>query len=336
MSFLRRIYIFLYRYAIFLLLLMIVIASIVLFWLQKKDDIKPLISKPEYHFYFIAQNSVDPFWKEAINGAQQAAKDNNVVVEFNSPRFNDPDEELKYLDIATISRVDGIITHASNSQDFTDAIDNAYNNKIPVITFENDDSESKRYAFVGTNNFIVGCEAARLLTEATGGKANIAVISSNESDQNAVEHNLKMNGFMNIIKNFPEMKVIKTYTSKMGILSAEEITQKIIDSEDDINAIFTFSSADTLGSAQLIVDRNKVGSIVLVGYGSSDEILRYIDKGIIFGTVASDSYEMGYKSIKAMVDIKEGKNVPGFIDTEVKVIKKDNLESMKSNNHVVE
>lgn len=319
----------LYRYAILILILMVVLASGVLFWFQKKDDIKPLMSKPQYHFYFITQNSVDPFWSDVIRGAKQAAKDNNVVVEFNSPRFNDSKEELKYMDIATISKVDGIIAHVSNSTDFTKAIDRAYDKGIPVITFVNDDSESKRYAYVGTNNFIVGREAARLLIEATGGKANIAVISSNGSEQSSVEHNLKMNGFMSILKNFPDMKVVSSYTSKMGILSAEEITQTIIDSENNINAIFTFSSADTLGSAQLIVDRNRVGSVVLVGYGSSDDILHYIDKGIIYGTVTSDSYEMGYESVKAMVDLKEGKSVQGFIDSEVNVITKKNLDSFK-------
>jgi ribose transport system substrate-binding protein len=328
MNFLKIFTKFLYKYAILILLLMVASASVTLF-LLRKEDLKPLISKPKHHFYFIAQNSVDPFWDEVVRGVEKAAKDYNVVVEFCAPRFNDPQEELKYIDIATISKVDGIITHITNGIDFTGAIDRAYYNRIPVITFENDDSESKRYAFAGTNSFTIGREAARLLVEATAGKANIAVISSSELNQGSVEHNLKMNGFISYLKDYPNMKVIETYTSKMGILSAEEITQNIIDSEENINAIFTVSSADTLGSAQLIVDRNKVGSISLVGYGSSEEILRYIDKEIIYGTVASNPYRMGYESLKALVDIKSGKSVPTFIDTELKVITNKNLESFK-------
>jgi ribose transport system substrate-binding protein len=317
---------FLYRHAIVILLLLISLASLSLYWLRN-EDIKLPISKPKHHFYFIAQNSVDPFWNEVIRGVEMSAKDSNVVVEFYAPRFNDPLEELKYIDIATISRVDGIITHVSNAIDFTDTINKAYDSQIPVITFENDDSESKRNAFVGTNSFIIGREAAKLLVEATDGKANIAIISSNDSSQGSMEHNLKMNGFISTLRDYPNMKIIKSYSSKMGILSAEEITQTIIDSDDKINAIFTVSSADTLGSAQFIVDRNKVGDIALVGYGSSDEILRYIDKEIIFGTVASDPYKMGYESLKALVDIKSGKSVPTFIDTEVKVITKKNLDT---------
>jgi len=328
MNTLRNIYRFLYRQAILILLILIFGASIVLFY-SSKEDVKLPVSKPTHHFYFIAQNSVDPFWEEVIKGVEKSAKDNNVVVEFYAPRFNDPQEELKYIDIATISKVDGLITHVSNKVSFTDYIDKAYNNKIPVITFENDDSESKRNAFVGTNNFIIGRQAAKLLVEATDGKANIAVISNNDLDQSSIENNLKMNGFMSILKEYPQMKIIKTYLSQMGTLSAEEITQTIIDSRNEINAIFTISAADTLGTAQFIVDRNKVGNIILVGYGSSEEILRYIDREIVYGTVASDPYKMGYESLKALVDIKAGKSVPTFIDTEVKIITKKNLDTFR-------
>lgn len=319
---------FLYVYAIPILTLMVIIASIVLFWLQR-EEIKPYISKPRYHFYFIAQNSVDPFWNEVMKGVQKSAEDNNVVVEYNAPRFNNPEEELQFMNIAVISKVDGIITHVPGGIGFTGAIDKAYDKGIPVITVENDDSESKRYAFAGTNSFELGREAARLLIEATDADANVAVILNGDLEQDAIEHNLKMNGFISTLKEYPNMKIVATYTSKMGILSAEEITQKIIDSGEGVNAIFTASSADTLGSAQLIVDRSRVGKIVLVGYGNSEEILRYIDKEIIYGTVASDPYKMGYESVKALVDVKDKKSIPSFIDTQVKVITKKNLSSYR-------
>jgi ribose transport system substrate-binding protein len=319
---------FLYKHAITILIVLIAVTSLTLFWLRKEEITEPLF-KPKHHFYFIAQNSVDPFWIEVIRGAQKSAKDNNVAVEFYAPRSNDLNEELKHIDIATISKVDGIITHASSTGDFTEAIDNAYNNNIPVITFENDNSKSKRQTFVGINSFIIGSEAAKILIEATGGNANIAVISSEDANQDSVEQNLKMSGFISTLKEYPNIKIIKNYSSKMGILSAEEITQKIIDSEEKINAIFTVNSADTLGAAQFIVDRNKVGDIILIGYGSSEPILRYIDKGIIYGTVASDAYKMGYEALKAMVDIKDGNPIPTFIDSEVEVITKNNLDKYK-------
>lgn len=310
---------------IYILIILITISSIFLYLLKKEKN-KIVTVKPNYHFYLIAQNSVDPFWKEIKQGAEIAAKNYNVVVEFNAPRFNNPRDELKFLDIAIVSNVDGIITHVSSGFDFTKLIENAYEKKIPIVTIENDDKESSRNTFVGTNSFLLGKEAAKLMIEATGGRANIAIIVSNDYELDKVSKNLKINGFLSTIKNYSSMKIVKIYNSKMGILSAEEITQSIINSEQNINAIYTTNSVDTLGSAQLIVDLNKVGDIHLVGYGDTEGILRYIRNGVIYGTVMSDPYRMGYESVKALIDIKEKNNVSTFIDTGVKVIKKENLD----------
>lgn len=320
----KKIFDWIVRHMMLILIIFIAMTGMSLYWLQREET-SIFLSKPKYHFSFVGQNSVDPFWKEVRRGIEDAAKYYNVVVEFNAPRFNHPQDELKYLDIAAMSNVDGIITHVSNGVNFTELINKAYSKGIPVVTIENDDKNSNRNAFVGTNSFLLGKEAAKLMIKATGGEANIAIIVSNDFEMDTASQNLKINGFLSTINSYPHMKVIKVYTSKMGILSAEEITQSIINSQLGINAIFTTNSVDTLGAAQLIVDHNKVDSITLVGYGDTQNILRYIEKGIIYGTVMSDPYKMGYESLKALMDIKEKNNVSTFIDTGVKVIEKENL-----------
>jgi ribose transport system substrate-binding protein len=310
---------------ILILVILIAALSIFLYKLQKVEE--PIFAKtPQYHFYMVAQNSVDPFWKEVKMGAMDAAKRYNVAIEFNAPKFNNIQEELQYLDIAILSKVDGIITHVSNSKEFVDLIEEAYKEGIPVVTIENDAKDSKRQAFIGTNSFQLGEEAGKLMIKATKGKANIAIIVSNDYQLDTVNQNLKINGFLDAIKDYPQMKVVKVYTSKLGTLSAEEITQSIISSKQNINAIYTTDSVDTIGTAQVIVDFNKVGDIAIVGYGDTADILRYIDKGIIYGTVMSDPYRIGYESVKSMVEIKEKNNVSTFVDIGVNVITKDNVK----------
>jgi len=312
---------------ILILFFLILITGSFLYRLGTIDTTQPQNDKPFYHFYFIGQNSVDPFWREVKRGVTNAAKEYNVVVEFTAPRFNDPNEELQFLDMAITSKVDGIITHVSNGEESTKLINDAYNKGIPVVTIENDSKDSNRYTFVGTNSFLLGKEAAQLMVEATEGTANIAIIVSNDYELDTTSQNLRINGFLSTIKEYPNMKIIETFTSELGILSAEEITQSILGNIPTVDAIFTTNSVDTLGAAQLIVDHNRVGDIRLVGYGNMDNILRYIEREIIYGTVMSDPYRMGYESLKALIDIKDtSNNVSTFIDTGVKVIKLSSLE----------
>ncbi|SNR98309.1 monosaccharide ABC transporter substrate-binding protein, CUT2 family [Anaerovirgula multivorans] len=332
---LKKITGFINKNIIYILVVIIVINGIYLYRLRERE--KEIVSlTPKYHFFFIGQNAVDPFWKQIKQGVESAARDMNVVVEYNAPRFNNAEEELKYLDIAITSNVDGIITHVSNGIESIERINEAYLRGIPVVTIENDSKTSNRDAFVGTNSFQLGKEAAQLMVNATEGKANIAIIVSSDFELDSLNQNLKINGFLSGIKDYPDMKVLEVHTSRMGMISAEEITQSVLNSHLEINAILTTNAVDTLGAAQLIIDYNKVGEITLVGYGDMENILRYIKMGIIYGTVMSDPYRMGYESLMALMNLKEEKSVSTFIDTDVRVITRNNLYEYEESIDIIE
>jgi len=302
---------------ILVLLLLVICLGINLYRVQNISSLSNNLLPPEYHFCFIGQNSVDPYWKEMQQGVNDASQYYNVAVEFNAPRFNNPEEELEYLDMAILANVDGIITHVSSDIGSTELINRAYDKGIPVVTVENDNEKSNRHAFVGTNSYVLGKEAAKLLIEATGGTADIAVIVSSDYEPDAASQNVRLAGFLSAVKDYPNMRVEGVYTSKMGVLSAEVITQTLILNNPDINAILTTNSVDTLGAAQVIVNHNLVGDIVLVGYGDTDSILHFTRLGIIYGSVMSDPYLIGYKSLETMMDIKKDNYAPTFIDTGV-------------------
>jgi ribose transport system substrate-binding protein len=282
--------------------------------------------RPKYHFYMVAPNLSDPFWQEVKKGADDAAKHYSVAYEFKAPRFNDPGEEKKFLNIAIASKVDGIVTHVPYNEDFTDVINTAVDEGIPVVTMENDAAASKRKTFVGVSNFLLGEEAARLINEAVGGKGKVAVII-NSAQRDISSQNITVSGFKNAIaeKNYNGINIVDVYTSEMGILSAEDIVGRIIRNQPEVDAIYVTDASDTLGVAQAVVDYNKVGEIKIVGYGDSEDILDYINKGVIYGVVMNDPYKMGYNSIKSLVEIKEKNNVSAFIDTDLKIITKDDM-----------
>ncbi|MCL4516430.1 MAG: substrate-binding domain-containing protein [Firmicutes bacterium] len=313
---------------IVLLLTLIILVGMALFRFERIAE-EVANGKPKYHFFVVAQNSVDPFWKEVRRGVEVAARDYHVAVEFTAPRFNNSEEQLRYLDIAVLARVDGIVTHVANEADFNGLIDKAYDQGIPVVTIENDAGGSKRKAFVGTNSFLLGELAGGLMARATNGKGNIAIIVNNDVQTDTTSKNLKISGFLHAVKAYPEMEVVKVYTSMLGIISAEEITQSITGSQPAIDAIYTVDTVDTLGVAQALVDFNQVGNMVLVGYGDTPEILRYIEKGIVYGTVMSNPYLMGYQSIKSLMEIKEKDNVSTFVDTEIKTITAETLDAYR-------
>lgn len=290
--------------------------------------------KPIYHFAVIAPSSYDSFWDDVRKGATKAANDFNVAVEFNSPRFTNLEEELRYLNIAIASNVDGIATHVLDENSFTPVINKAVENNIPVVTVESDAKSSKRSAYIGNNNYQVGSVGGKMVADATSGNAKVAIILNGYTPgMGNVSQNLRVIGFKDAVKNY-NIDVEAVRVSEMGIFSAGEITNELITNNPQINTIFCTNPRDTLGATQMVVDLNKVGKITIVGYGNHEEIVRYIEKGVVYGSVASNPADMGYKCIKALVELRKSKRTSIYEDTGVYAVTKANLDSIKKTTKV--
>jgi ribose transport system substrate-binding protein len=294
------------------------------------------VEKPDYHFVVVAPSSYDSFWSDVKKGAFKAAKELNVAVEFNSPRFTNLEEELQYLNIAIASNVDGIATHVLDEDMFTPVINNAIKNSIPVVTVESDAKSSNRIAYIGNNNYQVGSVGGKMIADATSGNAKVAIILNGYSSElGDVSQNLRVTGFKESVEAYNGKVEIKTIrASGMGFFSAGEITNEIITRNPEINAIFCTNPRDTLGATQMVVDLNKVGLIKVVGYGSYTEVMRYIEKGVIYGSVVSNPSDMGYKCIKALVEIKKTGRTSAYVDTGVYAVTKANISSLTNSTNI--
>ena len=75
---------------------------------------------------------------------------------------------------------------------------------------------------------------------------------------------------------------------------------------------------------------NKVGDVSIVGYGELPEILRYVENGVIYGTLVGDGKKIGYESIKSLVQLRETGRTSSYVDTGVYVITRENVIDYKT------
>ena len=298
----------------------------------ENPDLNANLKKPEYHFAMICQTIDDPFWKAVTNGALEASGEFKVAVEFYGPSFFNAEEELRYLEMATASKVDGIVTHVPDEALFAQAIDKASLSGIPVVTIDSDAKNSKRVSFIGKNSYKLGTEWGKLVIEATGGKAFVAMIVDDYKEgTNNTAQNLAISGLKDSVKNYPDIKLKTFQSNKLGNFRAEEVTNEILTQYANVDLILCTNGRDTIGTAQVLIDFNKVGDIAIIGYDDTAEILRYIQKGVIYGTVASNPGKMGYESIKALFGIKKTNGASSYISTDVHTITAKNLENYQPN-----
>ena len=65
----------------------------------------------------------------------------------------------------------------------------------------------------------------------------------------------------------------------------------------------------------------------MVGFDAGVLLIEALRSGDIDSLVVQNPYKMGYDGVKAIVDKLQGKNVPKRIDTGVKLITKENIDT---------
>ena len=319
----------------FFLLLIIAIASAAgsLFFYSRVNSYDEEFSYtfrtfPQYHFSLIINNEGDIYWDDFKKGALDAAKVNNVAIEINP--VTDPDFNSKIVEainIATRSKVDGIIVAGENTADYTAAINVATNEGIYIVVGAHETYDSARLCYVGANNYEFGRDAGQLIQKLGGpdSEVDLAVILPRKRDDMAdsvtdSQQQLILDGL-----NSVELNIASTLRRTSDLLGAEDQIRSILTEYPDIDVIFCTNAKDTVAAAHVIIERNLVGKVNIVGTDVTDEISDYVKKKVIYGVLDRNGYRAGQRSVEALVYSMDGGFKSSFIDIYTDVYTSENI-----------
>ncbi|WP_245680580.1 sugar-binding protein [Bacillus marinisedimentorum] len=280
------------------------------------------VPEPEYHFVLIPEEMNNDYWRLVEQGARDAAEKYGVSVEYTGPQQADLEEHIESLEMAAAAKVDGILTQGLKKEEFTPLINKITAKGIPVVTVDTDAPGSNRAAYVGTDNYYSGYLAGQELIEDTGGHAKVAIITGR---LDASHQKLRVQGFKDAVAKAPGIEVVAVEESNITRIQAAEKTYKILKEHPEVTAFFGTSALDGIGIASVVKSMDRKGDLYILAFDTLPETLQLIREGIINGTVVQRPYEMGYMSVKIMLDLLEGKTVEEQNFTETKVLNKENL-----------
>lgn len=293
----------------------------------KQENTVVFDDEPQYHFSLILNSQDDVYWQDFKEGAFKAREVYNAAIEFNPvTNWDSNGQTVEYINIATESQVDGIIVAAENSDELVDAILDATERGINIVVGVAESVSSSRLAYVGTNFYEYGVQAAKLIGEAGGDNehVNLAVIMSSRSNEESdvvstTQNDVMLNGLNSVLDNNGRISLVSAMNRSSDLLGAEDITRDILNEHPDIDVIFCTNAKDTVAAAHVIVERNLVGQVVIVGTDITDEIILDIQKGIVFGVLDRNGFEAGYSSVQALCDSNSSDFQTNYIDIPIDV-----------------
>jgi ribose/xylose/arabinose/galactoside ABC-type transport system permease subunit/ABC-type sugar transport system substrate-binding protein len=290
-------------------------------------------------YVFLGVSVGNPYWVDARLGLEDKAKMLGVKSELRGPTGGDPNQQVKELEQLIARKPAGIlIAPASNA--LRPSIDRAIDEGIPVVCIDTDEPLSKRYTFIGTDNYNAGRQTGAMLAKAIGGKGEVALLMI----PGQLNHEERARGCKDVLATFRDIKVVKIGNDQALATEAEKVARSILQAYPDLAAFGCVDAAGGEGCAVAVKESGKVGKVKIIAMDRNETTLEFIEQGIIEASIAQRTYAMAYLGVQLLYDLnhnniqivndwKEAKVVPlpRNIDTGTIVIDKNNVRAFRRN-----
>jgi ribose transport system substrate-binding protein len=266
------------------------------------------------------------FWQTVHAGAEAAGKELNVEIVWKGPaQETDYSGQINIVEDAINRRVDGIVLAPSHGDSLVPIVDRAQKEGIPVVIFDSGISTENYSSYVATDNRQGGVVAAERLAEKLGGKGKIAILGVKAG---SVSTDQREQGFQETIKQkYPNIQIVAFQYGDADRAKSLDRASDILTTHSDLNGMFASNESSTVGVVQAIKQKGLTGKVVLVGFDSSPNLIDDLKTGAIDSLVLQDPFKMGYEGVKAIVAKLNGQTPPRIVDTGVKLLTKENLET---------
>ena len=266
------------------------------------------------------------FWQSVHAGAEAAAKEFNVEVMWKGPALEtDYSGQINIIEDAINRRVDGIVLAPSHGDALVPVVERAAKEGIPVTIFDSGISTENYVSYVATDNRQGGVVAAERLAERLGGKGKVAILGVKAG---SVSTDQREQGFQDTIKQkYQGIQIVAFQYGDADRAKSLDRATDILTANPDLNAIFASNESSTVGAVQAIKQKGLAGKVLLGGFDSSPNLIDDLKAGAIDSLVLQNPFKMGYEGVKAIVEKLNGQQPQRILDTGVKLLTKENIDT---------
>jgi ribose transport system substrate-binding protein len=276
----------------------------------------------------IAKSSTNPVFLAARTGAEAKARELSaqgtpVEIAWLTPPQEDGQLQAQRIAQAVNEGASAVLLSCSDAGKVTGAIDDAVARGVPVMTFDSDAAQSKRFAFYGVDDARTGRSVLTELAAQMGDKGKFAILAGN---QNAPNLRKRVDGVKEEAAKHPAMSLVGVfYHIETPQDAAAEVT-RVMNAYPEIQG-WAMVGGWPLFTRSLLTDLDPK-KVKIVAVDALPVQLAYVEKGLAPVLLAQPVYLWGAVGVQTIYDkLVAKKDVPERIPMELVRVSRETLGS---------
>lgn len=285
------------------------LTGLLLFYEQKMNSFITRSGKAreyDYHYLFISSDHSD-LMQDIFLAASESAGEADGYLEWCGSQTDSSYSDADCIDISIAMGADGIVVCPDGSSGQSEAIERAYEAKIPVVTILRDLPDSRRISYAGVSGYQTGeLYGERLVGLLRDGVNDVCLLEDAKEGTDGSQ--LLYTQVVQAVKHeAPSGKIMHLRTEKVDSLTdfdTEEVVRNLLLSDQVPDILICVSPVQTECAIQALVDYNLVGQVQVIGYYVTDVILRALQQQLIPVTMTLDTSQLGKDCMQALEEYR--------------------------------
>ncbi|WP_028660212.1 rhamnose ABC transporter substrate-binding protein [Nocardioides insulae] len=243
----------------------------------------------------LPKNLGNPYFDASTTGAETAAGEFGGELEEVGPETATPDSQVSFINTAAQQGVDSLIVSANDPTAICDALNEARDAGVKVVTFDSDTDTECRDIFVNQAD-AAGIAKAQvdLIAEQIGDKGKIAILSAaaNATNQNAWIKLMEED----LAANHPNIELVDTVYGDDDDQKSFDQTSALLSRNPDLAGIVSPTTVGIAAAARYLSSSEYKGKVALTGLGTPDQMRAYIKDGTVTEFALWNPTDLGYLS----------------------------------------
>lgn len=269
----------------------------------------------------------NPFYTTVGCGAAEQAKASNVKFSVQGAPEFDVSKQTQIVNALTASKPDAIMISITDPKAMIPPLAQAKAAGIKIIAIDGDVSDDSIMATnIQADGKVGGKLAGERMGKLMGGKGTVITV---DNEPGSIVAKARTDGFKEGISEYPGIKNLGIKYTANSTAKAAQIVSSTASSNPDLGGVFAAETNNTEGALTGVREAKKVGKVHIIGFDTSDPIVKALEDKTLDGTVVQYPYGEGQLGIKSAVAAIDGDEVERNQGTPFVIATPDNVQDAK-------